>query len=261
MVERSDRGRQAARGAYLSFMRSLKLSLVSLFAAIASAGCEGAWASDDVWTAQRTALVDELRTEGIHDARVLAALGRVPRHLFVPEAFRDEAYANVALPIGHDQTISQPYVVALMTELAELEPPCRVLEVGTGSGYQAAVLDELGCEVFSIEIVEPLATEARDRLARLGYERVRVRAGDGYGGWPDEAPFDAVLITAAPPEIPAPLSDQLRVGGHLVTPLGPEGEYQQLVVVTRTEAGLEQRSVIPVLFVPMTGAAQERPSR
>jgi protein-L-isoaspartate(D-aspartate) O-methyltransferase len=211
-----------------------------------------------VTTAMRARLVQSVRTSGIGDERVLTALGSVPRHLFVPDARRDDAYVDRPLPIGHEQTISQPFVVALMTQLAHLTPPCRVLEVGTGSGYQAAVLDALGCEVFSIEIVEPLATEARDRLARLGYARVHVRAGDGYRGWPDEAPFDAVLVTAAPPEVPQPLLDHLRVGGRLVAPVGPEHGEQRLVVIERDEAGFARRTSVPVRFVPMTGEAQAR---
>lgn len=210
----------------------------------------------DAMEGERAALVRTLRSEGVTDERVLAAIGRVPRHAMIPAELRDVAYENRPLPIGYEQTISQPYVVAVMTELAELEPPCRVLEVGTGSGYQAAVLAELGCEVFTIEIVEPLADTARAVLAELGYTRVHVRAGDGYRGWPEHAPFDAVIITAAPPSIPEPLIEQLRVGGTLVAPIGPEGRTQRLVAVRRTESGLERRSVMPVLFVPMTGEAQ-----
>jgi protein-L-isoaspartate(D-aspartate) O-methyltransferase len=168
------------------------------------------------------------------------------------------AYEDRPLPIGHDQTISQPYIVAIMTELAALSPPCRVLEVGTGSGYQAAVLDAIGCDVWSIEIVEPLGREASERLGRLGYRRVRVRVGDGYAGWPDEAPFDAVIVTAAPPAIPEPLKQQLRIGGRLVAPVGAQREHQVLVVVTRTgERTFTRRSALAVRFVPMTGRAQE----
>jgi protein-L-isoaspartate(D-aspartate) O-methyltransferase len=161
------------------------------------------------------------------------------------------------LPIGHQQTISQPYIVALMTELADVKPGDTVLEVGTGSGYQAAVLAQMGAKVFSIEIVESLAKEANALLSDLGYgKRVNVRHGDGYAGWPEHAPFDAVIVTAAPPKIPEPLKQQLKVGGRLVIPVGKY--YQSLIQVTRTKDGFREKSVIPVRFVPMTGKAQER---
>jgi protein-L-isoaspartate(D-aspartate) O-methyltransferase len=181
----------------------------------------------------------------------------------VPESERASAYDDRPLPIGHQQTISQPHIVALMSELARVAPPCRVLEVGTGSGYQAAVLAELGCEVFSIEIVEPLATEARVRLERLGYrDRIHVRAGDGYRGWPEEAPFDAIVITAAPPEIPEPLPPQLRIGARLVAPVGETSALQELVSLERTgEATFERQVVTLVRFVPMTGEARARARR
>jgi protein-L-isoaspartate(D-aspartate) O-methyltransferase len=207
-------------------------------------------------TARAAMVATQLEARGVTDPRVLAAMRAVERHRFVPAAAQAEAYADRPLPIGHDQTISQPYIVALMTELAAVRPGARVLEVGTGSGYQAAVLSRLAQEVFTIEIVAPLAEEARQRLARLGYANVTVRAGDGYRGWPERAPFDAILVTAAPPSIPQPLLDQLAPGGRLVAPVGPEGGVQELVVVERGAAGLTRRSVIPVRFVPMTGEAQ-----
>jgi protein-L-isoaspartate(D-aspartate) O-methyltransferase len=196
----------------------------------------------------------QIEERGVEDQAVLAAMRAVPRHELVPAAVREEAYADHPLPIGHDQTISQPYIVALMTDLAEVGEGDEVLEVGTGSGYQAAVLAEMGAEVFSIEIVEPLAKRAAADLARLGYEKVHVRAGDGYRGWPSEAPFDAVIVTAAPPEVPQPLKDQLKVGGRLIIPVG-EG-IQELRVITRTERGFEEQASIGVRFVPMTGEAQ-----
>jgi protein-L-isoaspartate(D-aspartate) O-methyltransferase len=180
----------------------------------------------------------------------------VPRHAFVPPHLRADAYADAALPIGHGQTISQPYVVALMTELAAIRPGARVLEVGTGSGYQAAVLATIAGHVYTIEIVPALAREAADRLASLGHANVTVRAGDGYAGWPERAPFDAILLTAAPPAIPEPLVAQLAVGGKLVAPVGDQ--QQELVVVERTRDGLRRRTVTPVSFVPMTGEAQRR---
>jgi protein-L-isoaspartate(D-aspartate) O-methyltransferase len=181
---------------------------------------------------------------------------KVPRHEFVPAVVRSLAYADHPVPIGYSQTISQPYIVALMTELARVGPGQRVLEVGTGSGYQAAILAEIGAEVFTIEIVPELAVSAERDLARLGYTQVHVRAGDGYAGWPDEAPFDAIVVTAAPEKIPPPLLEQLKVGGRIVIPVG--GAYQELKVVMRTEHGLRVRTVIPVRFVPMTGRAQEK---
>jgi protein-L-isoaspartate(D-aspartate) O-methyltransferase len=197
----------------------------------------------------------DIMTSGVHDPRVLEAMRTVPREDFVPEAISELAYADRPLPIGYEVTISQPAIVALMSQLAELEPGDRALEVGTGSGYQAAVLHTMGVEVYSVEIIEPLAKQAKERLQRLGYDRVTVRHGDGYAGWPEKAPFDAIIVTAAPPRIPEPLKEQLAVGGRLVLPVG--GAYQELVVVTRTETGFDQRSVIPVVFVPMTGKVRD----
>ena len=198
----------------------------------------------------------QIEARGVQDARVLDAMRKVPRHRFMPESQRAHAYEDRPLPIGHRQTISQPYIVALMTELADVKPGDTVLEVGTGSGYQAAVLAEMGVKVFSIEIVEPLAHEAIALLSDLGYgKRVRLRHGDGYVGWAERAPFDAIIVTAAPPKIPAPLKQQLKVGGRLVIPVGKH--YQSLIQVTRTESGFREKSVIPVRFVPMTGKAQQ----
>jgi protein-L-isoaspartate(D-aspartate) O-methyltransferase len=176
----------------------------------------------------------------------------VPRHEFVPLDQRDLAYEDIPLPIGHDQTISQPTVVALMTELIEPRAGKRVLEVGTGSGYQAAVLAQTGCRVWTIEIFQALAEEARDRLARLGYNNVTVRHGDGYAGWPDESPFDAIVVTAAAESIPAALVDQLAPGGRLVMPVGDQFPHQDLVLVKKDEAGkLTSRQLFPVRFVPL----------
>jgi protein-L-isoaspartate(D-aspartate) O-methyltransferase len=199
---------------------------------------------------------DQLAARDIHDERVLAAMRRVPRHRFVPAADRAFAYADYPLPIGHDQTISQPYIVALMSQLANVSPGDKVLEIGTGSGYAAAVLAEMGVEVYTIEIVAPLGERAQRILAELRYDNVHVRIGDGYRGWPEGAPFDAVILTAAPPEIPQPLLDQLALGGRLVAPVGIG--IQDLVVVTRTRAGFSRRLSIPVRFVPMTGEAGGR---
>ncbi len=197
----------------------------------------------------------QLRGRDITDERVLAAIQRVPRHLFVPENWRKQAYDDRPLPIGHDPTISQPYIVALMTQLARPETHSRVLEVGTGSGYQAAVLAELAAEVYSIEIVCPLAEEASERLRSLEYRNVTVRCGDGYRGWPEHAPFDVILVTAAPDHIPQPLVDQLAVGGRLVVPVGEF--FQELLVIEKDPDGtVRRRSIAAVRFVPMTGEAR-----
>ena len=198
----------------------------------------------------------QIEARGVRDARVLDAMRSVPRHRFVPESQRGYAYDDRPLPIGEGQTISQPYIVALMTELAGVKPGDTVLEVGTGSGYQAAVLAQMGVKVYSIEIVEPLARRAKAVLDELGYgKRVELRRGDGYAGWPEHAPFDAILVTAAPPKIPEPLKQQLVVGGRLVIPVGKY--FQSLLRITRTKDGFREESVIPVRFVPMTGKAQE----
>jgi protein-L-isoaspartate(D-aspartate) O-methyltransferase len=219
--------------------------------ALVGATCAGRGGDQmDTWTLGRDKLVGDLRLLGIRDERVLEAMRRVPRHEFVPEAERQSAYEDRPLPIGRGQTISQPYIVAAMTELAAPEPGARVLEIGTGSGYQAAVLAEVAGEVYSIEIIPELARTAAARLARLGYGRVHVRTGDGYLGWPEAAPFDAIIVTAAPPEVPKPLEEQLKVGGRLVIPVGDL--YQELRVITRTPTGLREQSVFPVRFVPMT---------
>jgi protein-L-isoaspartate(D-aspartate) O-methyltransferase len=199
----------------------------------------------------------QIEARDVKDAAVLAAMRRVPRHEFVPDAQRPFAYDDRPLPIAAGQTISQPLIVALMTELLRVKPGQRVLEIGTGSGYQAAVLAELKLEVYSIEIVAELANSAHATLARLGYKNVVVRAGDGYAGWPEFAPFDGIIVTAAPPKVPQPLIDQLKPGARLAV---PEGVHEQeLVVYEKTKAGdLRRTSVIPVRFVPMTGKAQER---
>lgn len=196
----------------------------------------------------------QIAARGVADPRVLAALRKVPRHEFVPMLVRDRAYADSPLPLTHGQTISQPYIVALMTELAGIDADSTVLEIGTGSGYQAAVLAEVAKRVYTIEIIPELAESAQATLGRLGYGAVRVRRGDGYQGWAEHAPFDAILVTAAPAEIPDPLRQQLAVGGRLVIPIGTR--YQELRVIERVADGFSEKSVLPVRFVPMTGAAQ-----
>ena len=198
----------------------------------------------------------QLLARDITDTRVVSAMRRVPRDRFVPPDQRQQAYEDRPLPIGYRQTISQPYIVAYMTQALRLTPDATVLEVGTGSGYQAAVLAELAAAVYSIEIVAELAERARDTLAELGYTNVQVRQGDGYAGWPEEAPFDAIMVTAAPDHVPQPLVDQLALGGRLIIPVGQD--RQTLTILTRTEAGVEQESLLPVLFVPMTGEAERR---
>lgn len=208
------------------------------------------------WPKQRQRMVAvQIAARGIEDPRVLAAMASVPRHEFVPAESRSLAYVDSPLPIGQGQTISQPFIVAFMTEAARLTPSDRVLEIGTGSGYQAAVLAKIVDQVYSIEIVPTLGNAAAKTLHRLSFENVTVRIGDGYQGWPEQAPFDAILVTAAPPTIPLPLLEQLKVGGHLVMPVG--GYNQQLVRVTKTAQGMNRETLLPVRFVPMTGEAEK----
>ncbi len=215
-------------------------------------------AEDDLAT-ERHAMVEQIRLRGVTDPAVLAALEAVPRHLFVPAGERGKAYADHPLPIGGGQTISQPYMVALMTSLLDLRPGARVLEIGTGSGYQAAILSRVAGEVYTVEILTALADRARRTLADLGCRNVHVRTGDGFQGWPDAAPFDGIVVTAAPPSIPEPLLQQLRVGGRLVIPVGDRDAIQNLLVLTkRADGGFDRASVMPVRFVPMTGEAQRR---
>ena len=207
----------------------------------------------------RHRMVEQIRARGVTDVGVLAALEAVPRHLFVPAGERGKAYADHPLPIGGGQTISQPYMVALMTSLLDLRPGARVLEIGTGSGYQAAILSRLAGEVYTIEILPPLAERARHTLADLGCRNVHLRTGDGFQGWPEAAPFDGIIVTAAPPTVPEPLLQQLKVGGRLVIPVGDRDAIQNLQVLTkRADGGFDRSSVMPVRFVPMTGEAQRR---
>ena len=188
------------------------------------------------------------------DPTVMSVIGRVERHKFVPPSEQSWAYANQPLPIGHGQTISQPYIVALMTDLISVDPGDKVLEIGTGSGYQAAILAEMGAEVFTIEIIEPLARQASNRLAELGYTKVKTRHGDGYYGWDEEAPFDAIVVTAAADHVPPPLIRQLKAGGVMIIPVGSRFLVQQLVLVTKDIAGdITTRQILPVRFVPLTG--------
>ncbi len=213
-------------------------------------------ASDSAADARARMVETQIRARGIDDAAVLEAMRTVPRHRFVPDSLGAYAYTDGPLRIGYGQTISQPYIVALMTALIAPDENMKVLEIGTGSGYQAAVLAEIVAEVYTIEIVPELGKQSAVLLEELGYANVHVRIGDGFGGWPEHAPFDAVVVTAAPEEIPQPLLDQLAVGGRLVIPVGRRS--QDLVRVTRGEDGFRRESITPVRFVPMTGKAQER---
>jgi protein-L-isoaspartate(D-aspartate) O-methyltransferase len=203
--------------------------------------------------AERRRMVQEqLRARDITDARVLEAMLKVPRHLFVPDDVRLRAYGDYPLPIGFDQTISQPYIVAFMTQALDVRPGHRVLEIGTGSGYQAAVLAELAGQVYTMEIVAPLADRARATLGGLGYRNVDVRTGNGYLGWPEHAPYDRVMVTAAPSQVPAALVEQLKVGGLMAIPVGTVA--QELRIMRRTADGMQTLRTLPVRFVPMTGA-------
>jgi protein-L-isoaspartate(D-aspartate) O-methyltransferase len=230
--------RPAAAIAWLLWLTSLPASVADEFAA-----------------ARERMVKTQIEARGITNAATLAALRKVPRHEFVPAEARADAYADRPLPIGHGQTISQPYIVAHMTELAGLKPGDKALEIGTGSGYQAAVLAEITTNVFTIEIIEPLATRARERLQRLGYRSVRVKFADGYFGWPEHAPFDAIVVTAAADHVPPPLVEQLKPGGRIVIPLGSAFFSQMLVVIEKDATGkLTTRQIEPVVFVPLTRA-------
>ena len=235
---------------------------VMLYSVITAFGATGP--ADDPYSAARQAMLEEiaadvrltsksLNTEAL-DPRVLEAMATVPRHELVPDELRDVAYENRPLPIGHGQTISQPYIVAIMTDLLKFEPGQRVLEIGTGSGYQAAILGELGGEVYTIEIIEELGVQARMNLQRLGYSNIEARIGDGYYGWEEQAPFDAIVVTAAASHIPPPLIRQLKNGGRMIIPVGSRFMVQQLLLVEKDAAGkVTTRQILPVRFVPLTG--------
>ena len=225
-----------------------------LAAAIATVACEAVSTErqpSNLDTARKHMVDQQLAGRDIKDPRVLDAMRKVPRHEFVPEEWRGGSYDDSPLPIGYGQTISQPYIVAYMSEALELDPSHRVLEIGTGSGYQAAILGLLAKDVYTIEIVKPLAERARETLQRLGHRNVQVRAGNGYLGWPEAAPFDRVMVTAAPDEVPPVLIDQLKIGGIMAIPVGTG--VQELRVLRRTASGLETLRTLPVRFVPMTG--------
>ncbi len=203
------------------------------------------------FSARREAMVaQQIEARGVTDPATLAVIRAVPRHEFVPAPLRDEAYADCPLPIGHGQTISQPYIVAFMTEAIRPQPGERILEVGSGSGYQAAILAHTGADVFTVEIVEPLAAMARENLERLGYKNARVLHGDGYRGWPEHAPYDAIVVTCAPDKIPPELVAQLRDGGRMIIPVG-DGFSQELILLRKHGDQVQQQSILPVRFVPM----------
>lgn len=248
-----------------SWLPVLLLAAVTVAAVItyvAGASMPGTSPSDDIpaapdpWAERRRSMVEEqIRRRGVRQEAVLEAMMQVPRHRFVPESYWPEAYADHPLPIGWGQTISQPYIVALMTELLALDENKKVLEVGTGSGYHAAVMGQVAGEVYSVEIVGELARQSGALLQELGYDNVQVRAGDGYDGWSEAAPFDAVILTAAPPRIPEPLIQQLAPGGRMVLPLGES--KQELLLLEKTPEGLHRQVITPVRFVPMTGKVQK----
>ena len=231
-------------------LRGVVVAALAVLAALAAPARAG-----DRFEAQRKAMVEEqIRQRGITKPEVLAAMGQVPRHMFVPEGLQAQAYAHQPIDLGKGRTIYQPYVVALMTSLLDLKSGSKVLEVGTGTGYHAAVLSRIARQVYSIEIVQGVANQAAKRLESMGYPNVEIRVGDGYQGWQEKAPFDAILLSAAPPHIPKPLIDQLKVGGKMVVPVG--GFFQDLLVITKTADGIEKRTVIPVRLAPMTGKVQ-----
>jgi len=237
--------------------KSVFLFLVSIF--IILHFCPTIAAKDDLYALKRQQMVErDIRDRGLEDPVVLKVMGKVPRHLFVDESLRSRAYGDYPLPIGEGQTISQPYVVALMTEALRLKPGDRVLEVGTGSGYQAAVLAEIVKEVYTIEIRKALADKAAERLAALGYGNVKVKYSDGYFGWEEQAPFDAIIITAAANHIPPPLIKQLKEGGRLIVPLGSTVYFQTLTLATKRKGDLDVEQISPVAFVPMVGEMQKR---
>ncbi len=237
-------------------MRIVAQSL--LFAAIATTGCGQQTPTAAEFATHRQRMVEQqLKPRGIKDERVLAAMGKVPREEFVPADVRPSAYEDGPLPIGYDQTISQPYVVAFMTEQLRPKRSDRVLEIGSGSGYQAAILGELVAEIYTIEIVEPLAKSAEATLQRLDYNNVHIKMGDGYKGWPEEAPFDAIIVTCAPEKVPQPLVYQLKDGGRMVIPVG-ERFAQQLYLLEKKNGQLKESVTLPVRFVPMLRETQKK---
>jgi protein-L-isoaspartate(D-aspartate) O-methyltransferase len=235
-----------------------RISQWLIVAVLAATGCHQRIISTSEFAAERQKMVEEqLKPRGVHDERVLAAMAKVPREAFIPESLRKKSYWDNALPIGHDQTISQPFIVAFMTEQLRPQPTDRILEIGTGTGYQTAILAELVKEVYTIEIIEPLAKDASARLARLGYNNAHVKTGDGYLGWPEVAPVDAIIVTCAPDKVPQPLTRQLKEGGRMIIPVG-SGLDQQLFLLEKKDGQMAQRAILPVRFVQMTGEAAKK---
>jgi len=235
-----------------------RIARLLILIAIAGVGCgQRPTAAADFGTERQQMVQQQLMARGIKDERLLAAMAKLPREEFVPLELRSDSYEAGPLPIGHDQTISQPYIVAFMTEQLRLKPSDRVLEIGTGSGYQAAILAELVNEIYSIEIVEPLAKNAEATLQRLGYKNVNIKIGDGYKGWPDAAPFDAIIVTCAPEKVPQPLVDQLKEGGRMVIPVG-ERFAQELYLLEKKNGQLKESVTLPVRFVPMAREATKQ---
>jgi protein-L-isoaspartate(D-aspartate) O-methyltransferase len=239
--------------AYRARMNAISSGLAAFAGLIASACAEEAKEPPDTSAARERMVTEQIERRGITDARLLAVLRAVPRHEFMPEDTRERAYDDRAVPIGYGQTISQPYIVAFMTESLGLKPQDRVLEVGTGLGYQAAVLAGLVKEVYTIEIVDALGKQSGETLERLAYKNVKTRIGDGYRGWPEAAPFDAIIVTCAPDDIPPRLVEQLAEGGRMIIPVGPQGEPQNLILLRKSGGKIEQQKSLPVTFVPMTG--------
>ena len=254
-AEQSSRPGWSFAQGYQAVALSLLFSLVVLFFPgnfflVIDWGCCAAIAADRVEDERRSMVARQIKARGIKDKDVLRAMSTVPRHLFVPKNLRRRAYADIPLPIGHGQTISQPYIVAYMTEVIQPESHHRVLEIGTGSGYQAAVLAELTGRVYTIEIVPELAKDAKDRLKKIGYTNVEARQGDGYYGWPEASPFDAIVVTAAAEFIPPPLIEQLKEGGRMIIPVGSPFYVQHLMLVEKNQGRITTRSLLPVRFVP-----------
>ncbi len=239
-------------------MTARREATLLLTAALACAACGGEkkMAGDPEAEARTRMVRTQISARGVRDARVLEAMGQIPRELFVDARYRHEAYADHPLPIGDGQTVTQPYVAALMTELLDIQPADRVLEIGTGSGYESAILSRIASRVYSIEILPEIARKAEEKLRALHCENIEFRVGDGYRGWPEAAPFDAIIVTAAPRKIPEPLLDQLAPNGRMVIPVGDF--YQELKVFAKAADGtVTERSVLPVRFVPMTGEAEK----
>ncbi|MFQ6008531.1 MAG: protein-L-isoaspartate(D-aspartate) O-methyltransferase [Candidatus Zixiibacteriota bacterium] len=237
----------------LKILKRLSFGVTVIMLTLTGSSCKTKQSEEktDFAQARRQMVRYQIQARGINDQRVLKAMNKVERHLFVPENYRDLAYYDQPLPIGEDQTISQPYIVAIMTELLHLDGDEKVLEIGTGSGYQAAILAEIAREVYTIEIVERLAKRAEKLLYELGYENITVKCGDGYIGWEEHAPFDAIIVTCAPPKVPQPLIEQLAEDGRMVVPVGTW--WQELLLIEKKNGKMTETSVLPVRFVPMTG--------